>query len=189
MSPKQFLACILGAAALSAAAAPEPPRVLIAPVQVAFDKNWLPDMNSSRGRTDRVNAQDVGRIAADMAASLQAALAEAVRARGFEVVSAPAPGVVRLSATIQDLYVNAPEGHSPGLSKTFVREAGRATLRAEGRDAASGAVRLQTERSATAGDTGRLERATDVSNSFWFDAMFRNWAREVANELHSQPAH
>jgi hypothetical protein len=63
-----------------------------------------------------------------------------------------------------------------------VREAGRATLRAEGRDA-SGAVRLQSEHRGTAGDTGRLSRASNVTNRFWFDALFRNWANEVAAEL------
>ena len=189
MSLKSLLAFVLAtlALAVSAAPSPAPRRVLIEPVQVAFDKNWLARMNEARGRTQAVSAEDASRIAADFGASLQGALGEALRARGFEVVNAPAPDAMRLSARIEDLYVNAPETHTPGMTKAFVREAGRATLLAEGRDA-NGAVRMQAERRGTAGDTGRLARATDVSNRFWFDALFRNWANEVAAELSERAA-
>ncbi len=184
MKPNCVLAIAL-AATLAAAAgtvsAQSRPAVVIAPVQVAFDKSWLPNMNQSRGRAHAVDAEDAQRIAADMAASLRNALDEAVRARGFEVVGS-APGALRLAASIDDLYVNAPDVHAPGITKTFVREAGRATLRAEGRDA-SGAVRLQSEHRGTAGDTGHLSRASNVTNRFWFDALFRSWANEVAAEL------
>ncbi len=189
MNTKALIAIALAAtlAATSIAASAESRRaVVIAPVQVAFDKNWLPNMNPSRGRTHSVDAEDARRIAADMAASLHSALDEAVRARGFDVVSS-APGALRLSASIEDLYVNAPDVQAPGITKTFVREAGRATLRAEGRDA-GGAVRLQSEHRGTAGDTGHLSRASNVTNRFWFDALFRNWANEVAAELSQRAA-
>jgi hypothetical protein len=139
-------------------------------------------VNEYRARTDRIGTADAERIAADAAASLQAALDTAVRARGFEVVNTPAPGVVRLSARVDDLFVNAPDPYK-GFGKSYVRDTGRATLRAEGRDSATGEVRLQTERRATAGDNARIEYASGVSNRFWFDALFRNWADEVAKEL------
>lgn len=189
MSPKSLLALAVAALALAVSAAPSPAarRVVIEPVQVTFDKNWLTRMNEARGRVPVMSAEDANRIAADFAASLHGALGEALRARGFEVVSAPSPDALRLSARIEDLYVNAPERRDPGITKAFVREAGRATLLAEGRDA-SGAVRMHNERRGTAGDTGRLARATDVSNRFWFDALFRNWANEVAAEMSERAA-
>ena len=189
MTPKSLLAVALVAillATTTTVSAESRRAVVIAPVQVAFDKNWLSNMNQSHGRTHSVGAEDAQRIAADMAASLHNALAQAVRARGFEVVSS-APGALRLSASIDDLYVNAPDIHAPGITKTFVREAGRATLRAEGRDA-TGLVRLQSEHRGTAGDTGRLSRASNVTNRFWFDALFRSWADEVATELAQRAA-
>jgi hypothetical protein len=189
MNPKPLPAIALAATLLAASLtvyAESRRTVVIAPIQVAFDKNWLPNMNQSRGRAHSVDAEDARRIAADMAASLHNALDEAVRARGFEVVSS-APDALRLSASIDDLYVNAPDIAAPGITKTFVREAGRATLRAEGRDA-SGAVRLQSELRGTAGDTGRLSRASSVTNRFWFDALFRTWANEVAGELSQRAA-
>lgn len=183
MKLRSMLACVLAAGLVAPAAFSAPPRqVVIDPVQVAFDKTWLVNMNEPRGRAHAVGEEDAKRIAAEFAASLHGALAEAVKARGFEIVGVPTSGAIRLSAKIENLYVNAPEVHASGITRSFVREAGRATLRAEGRDA-TGALRMQSEVRATAGDTGNLTRATDVSNRFWFDAMFRNWAREVAGEL------
>jgi hypothetical protein len=178
----KVVASILAAVSLAASAAPAGTKVLIAPVSVQFETNWLRDVNEYRSRTERIGPADAERIAADVAASLQAALDAAVRARGFEVVNAPQPGVVQLSARVDDLFVNAPDPYK-GFGKSYVRETGRATLRAEGRDTATGAVRLQTERRATAGDNARLDYASGVSNRFWFDALFRNWAEDVAKEL------
>jgi hypothetical protein len=159
-----------------------PPRVAIAPVEVAFDKGWLADMNRGRSRSHAVAEEDARRIATDLAADLHKALGDAVRARGFEVVGPGAVAALRLSARIDDLYVTAPDLPSPGITRTYVREAGRATLRVEGRDD-GGVVRLQAERHGTAGDHMRLERASNVTNRYWFDALFRSWAGEVAAEL------
>lgn len=160
----------------------QPFRVAIAPVEVAFDKGWLAGMNRGRSLAHSVGEEDARRIAADLASDLHKALGDAARARGFEVVGPTEPGVLRLSARIDDLYVTAPDVPSPGITRSYVREAGRATLRAEARDP-SGAVRLLSERHGTAGDHLRLERASNVTNRFWFDALFRGWASEVAATL------
>jgi hypothetical protein len=182
MNLKVCIASALAAVSFSASAVPAGTQVLIAPVAVQFAPNYLRNVNEDRARTERIGPADAERIRADMAASLQAALDSAVRARGFEVVNAPAAGVVQLSARIDDLFVNAPETYT-GFGKSYTRDAGRATLSAEGRDTATGAVRLQTERRATAGDNARIEYTSDVTNRLWFDTLFRNWADEVAKEL------
>lgn len=175
-----------GLASLGALAA-QPGRVVIEPVQVTFERDWLARVNEPRGRVPSLREDDARRLANDYAASLQQALEAALRARGFEVVPHPAPDALRISARIDELYINAPDAPSTSLTQSYVRDAGRATLRAEGRDA-SGAVRIQDEWRATAGDTGRLMRASDVSNRYWFDALFRNWAREVATKLDDRAA-
>lgn len=182
MNHKALVALILAAVSFAASAAPAGTRVLIAPVTVEFAPNYLRNVNEDRARTERIGPAEAERIKADMAMSLQAALDAAVRARGFEVVSAPAAGVVQLSARIDDLFVNAPATYT-GFGKSYTRDAGRATLRAEGRDTVTGAVRLQTERRANAGDNARIEYTSDVTNRMWFDSLFRNWADDVAKEL------
>ena len=157
------------------------PAVVIEPVKAQVDRNWLYDLKDSRAKAGAISESDVRRIADEMAASLQTELEKALRAQGFDVVSDGA-GAVRLAARIDDLKVNAPDSQAAGV-RSFTREAGRATLRAEARDA-GGAVVLKTEERADAGDPGaRLQRSSDVNNRFWFDALFRDWAAGVAREL------
>ena len=129
--------------------------------------------------TDR--EADARRMADDMARDFQAALGRALREQGFEVVSSPLPGAVRLTARIEDLYVTAPENTAAGV-RNFARTSGHATLHVQARDAA-GAVLIQSEERSDAGDIGRLQRATNVSNRFWFDALFRGWSGDIARRL------
>ena len=175
------------AAALAAAALLAPPlaaaqsRVAIEPVTAELDRNWVYDLKEYRAKANAVSESDARRMADDYAKSLQAELEKALRAQGFEVVP-PASGVVRLSARIDNLFVNAPDTHAAGV-RNLSRDAGHATLRAEARDGA-GAVVMKSENRADAGDTGGpLKHASDVSNRFWFDALFRDWSEDVAKEL------
>jgi hypothetical protein len=173
-----FLAAIL--------ALPQPTaaqnRVLVEPVKANLDRNWIYEIKESRGKTYAITESDARRIAAEMAASLQKELDRALRAEGFEIASASGSGIVRLAVAIDDLYVNAVESGAAGV-KHLTRDAGRATLRAEARDA-GGATVYKAEERAQAGDSGaRLKYTTDVSNRFWFDAAFRSWSAEVAREL------
>jgi hypothetical protein len=48
---------------------------------------------------------------------------------------------------------------------------------------AAGREIMRTEQRSDAGDMGRLQRATDVSNRFWFEALFRDWSADIAKEL------
>ena len=175
--PALAIAALLAAALALPAAAQQ--RVTVEPVRASLDRDWLYEIKESRGKANAVTEADARRIAADMAASLQRELDVALRAQGVEV--GPQPGAVRLSVRIDNLYVNAAETGAAG-AKAFTREAGRATLRAEARDS-KGAVVYASEERAQAGDTGRLQYTTDVSNRFWFDATFRSWSAQVAREL------
>jgi hypothetical protein len=169
-----LLATLLAAPALAA------PPVLIEPVR-AEDKNWLYEIKESRAKAGAIREGEARKMADDMAKSFQDALDKALREQGFQVVSSPSPGVVRLSARLDEVYVSAPENTASGV-KSFTRQTGRATMRVQARDAA-GAVLMESQQRSDAGDMGRLQRATDVSNRFWFDALFRDWSDDVAKEL------
>jgi hypothetical protein len=180
-----FIALCTAVAAVASAATPAGSgRVVIAPVQVEFHKDWLADMNGGRGRHNlHVGREDAQRIADEMAASLQAALDEAFRARGFEVVGTATGGAIVLKASVRDLYVNSPTSRAPAISKSYVRDAGYATLKLEGRETETGKVRLDAGSHETAGFGRGLSLANDVSNRFWFDSMFRRWAADQALAL------
>lgn len=154
-------------------------KVLIAPVRVELDRDFPGTRSALPGQLPRLRPEAAREIARDMGESFEMALARAFHARGFEVVSAPGPDVLALSPALRELRVNAPEGSGPASSRVYVREAGQATMEVEGRDAAGTRVVYANEKR-TAGRTSELDRASDVSNRFWFDAMFRRWAEEVA---------
>jgi hypothetical protein len=137
-------------------------------------------MKESRAKGGPSEA-DARAFGAELAASLRAEIEKAVRAQGFDVVSAPSTDAIRISARIDNLHVNSLETTTP-VVRTATRQAGRATLRAEGRDP-RGAVVLQAEQRAETADPGRLEHTTNVSNRFRFEALFRDWAGELAREL------
>jgi hypothetical protein len=54
-------------------------------------------------------AEDAEQIAREAAASLRSVVAEVFKARGYEIATAPAEGVLRLSPSVTDLYVTAPD--------------------------------------------------------------------------------
>jgi hypothetical protein len=91
--------------------------------------------------------------------------------------------VLRLSPTITDLDVNAPDAPTPGIVRYFVRDAGQATLSLDIRDAASGELLARVVDRGIATEIRQINRATSVTNDFWFDALFRQWAAACAAAL------
>jgi hypothetical protein len=102
---------------------------------------------------------------------------------GYRLVSTAAPDVMRLSTALVDVYVTAPDTMTAGRSRTYVMEAGRATLIAEVRDSESGAIlgRLFDQRAAT--NTGSLQWAGSVQNSVEARRMFTSWATLLRERL------
>jgi len=157
-------------------------RVMIDPVRVAFHRDWLKYKYASEV-TRPIGEDGMKRIAETTAADARAGLAEAFRARGYEIVTASGPGVLRLSPSVADLYVNAPDRLSSFRMKAFTREAGEAVLLLDARDSVSGALLGRVVHRGTAQQMGRLTRASDVSNRFWFEALLRRWAVHSAAEF------
>ena len=158
-------------------------KVLIDPVRAEIRGDWQKNLNYTRNVSRWVGPDDAQRIAADVASTLESTIAETYKARGYEITAAPEPGVLRLSARIADLYVNAPDRVSPWTVKTFTRDAGQATLVLEARDAVSGALLARVVHHGTAGEISRINPASDVSNRFWFDTLFRRWAADCIAEF------
>jgi hypothetical protein len=164
-------------------------KVVIDPVQVAFRSDWNKDFVDPHASIRRLTQDDVRRIAEETASTLQSAVAEAFKARGYEVAAAPGPGVLRLSPSVTDLYVNAAENLATGgTTKSFTKDAGEATLVLEARDSVSGTLLGRVVDRRTAHETkgtqiSDVRRTTTVSNNFWFDTMFRRWAATCAKEF------
>lgn len=157
-------------------------KVLIDPVRVGFHRDWQ-RFGYTANAARPVGSETVRRIASGIASDTQANVVEAFRARGYEIVSAPGPDVLRLSPVVADLYVNAPSRFSPWQERAFTREAGQAVLLLEVRDSVSGTMLGRVVHLGRAEQMGQFARANDVSNRFWFDAVTRRWATNTAAAL------
>ena len=161
--------------------------VIVEPVQATLRKDWLKDLNRMRGPVRWLTREDAQRITDEAAMRLSGMTAMVFQERGYAIVSAPAAGVLSLSPTISDLDVNAPDEPTPGVAKYFVRDAGIATLSLDVRDAVSGALLARVVDRGTASEIRQINRATSVTNEFWFDALFRQWTTACAAVL-AEPA-
>jgi len=157
-------------------------KVMIDPVKVEFSKEWYGSVNDPR-YVARIRPEDARRIADETTSNARDIVADAFKARGYEIATAPGPGVLRLSPRVTELYVNAPDVFPPGVTRSFARDAGEATLVLEARDAVSGALLAVIVDHGTAQDMMRITRATNVSNAFWFDGLYKRWATNSVAEL------
>jgi len=155
-------------------------RVMIDPVRVDV-RTQMHAYN--RIQSPAVYPDDVASFAKETAASLDGIVAEAFMVRGYEVVAAPEPGVLRVSPSVGELYVYAPDRLSPWRTRNFTRDAGQAILYLEARDAVSGAVLGRVVHRGIAREVNRINVTDHVSNHFWFDTMFRRWAENCVAEL------
>lgn len=160
-------------------------KVLIDPVQVAFRKDWLRDVNASRTGSSRVTPEDAAKIAERTRTGTAKVFADAFRAAGYEVVSDPGADVLRVSPNVIDLYITAPDTMSAGRSRTYTVDAGEATIVLEAHDSVAGtALGRAVGRDRAGGQGGmRLSWATDVSNTADFDRLYARWATLCAKGL------
>jgi hypothetical protein len=164
-------------------------KVLIDPVQVAFRSDWNRDFADPHAALRRLSQDDVRRITDETASGLQSAIADTFRARGYQIVAAPGPGVLRLSPSLADLYVNAAEElQQGGTTKSFTKDAGEATFVLDVRDAATGTllgrvVDRRTVRETKGTQIRDVVRTSRVSNNFWFEETFRRWAVACVTEF------
>jgi hypothetical protein len=161
-------------------------RVIIEPVPVQFRADYLSQRNSLNyllAEPMYGPYRDADSVANDMSALMQASLADAFRASGYEIVAAPGPGVLRITAKISELFINAPDRLSSSVRATFNRDTGQATLSLDAADAASGNVLARVVHRNIVREVSRFNVADDSSNRFWFETAFRRWATSVAGEL------
>jgi hypothetical protein len=158
-------------------------KVMIDPAEAAFRKNWLRDVNRSRGARGRVGDEDARKILEEARSGFSEVFEAEFREAGYAIATAPGPDVLRLSPSIVDLYVNAPDVPTAGRVDVYTVEAGEARLILEARDSESNAVvgvaidRRKARSDPGVGWVGRMQWTTKVSNRSDFAALFRTWAR------------
>jgi hypothetical protein len=162
-------------------------KVLIDPVEVALRKNWLRDQNESRGVSRWISKTDAEGIVQQATASMAKTVAEVFVANGYEIVTAPGAGVLRVSPSVIDLDVYEPDVTFSRPQALFTHDAGTATLRLELRDADAGTLLGVVVDRGTASQIRQINRTNQISNLFWFDAMFRTWTANCIAAIQAGP--
>jgi hypothetical protein len=152
-------------------------KIMMDPVEVAFEKNWARDYNREALTTSqRLDQEDLERIAQAAREAFTEVFTEEYRKAGLELVTTPGADVLRLRPGVVDLHVSAPDAMTAGRSRTYTVESGYATLFLEARDSASGALLGRALDKRTTRNTGRAQVANSVTNLSDFRMLFRQWA-------------
>lgn len=152
-------------------------KIMMDPVEVAFEKNWARDYNREAMTTSqRLDQEDLERISQAARDAFTEVFTEEYRKAGLELVSAPGPDVLRLRPGVVDLHISAPDTMTAGRSRTYTVESGYATLFLEGRDSTSGTLLGRALDKRATRNTGRAQISNSVTNLSDFRVLFRQWA-------------
>lgn len=101
-------------------------RVYLLEPYVAFKKNWQRDQNRSYAM--KVKKSDMERIKGRVQKLFAEVFTEELEKGGYKIAEGQAHDVLIIRPAVIDLYVNAPDVMSSGMSQTYAQSAGSMTL-------------------------------------------------------------
>ena len=157
-------------------------KVLLRPVEVAFQKNWA--RNMSTGTRMRVSSEDMQRIRSRLATRLQEAVRSELAAGGYQLVDAPGDDVLDVQMDIVNLYVPAPAVH-PGMHQpdVYAVSAGQATLVVQLNDSVTGDAIARAVQSYAAAETVHMTRIDNFENDVEAGKACAIWAKSLRDAL------
>jgi len=161
-------------------------KVQFSPSTVAFKKNWQRDYNRDQSTmSSRIKDRDVVRIKESVKVMLDETFeAEFGKSGTYSIVKHATTGTLLLKPSIIDLDVNAPDVMSATRSKTYVNEAGKATLFLEIYDAVSGEILARIIDTETVGDNhGFYQWTNRVTNSADAKRVIKKWAKTLREKF------
>jgi hypothetical protein len=151
-------------------------KLMLDPTEVAFQKDWMKDMNDRRDLSRRVSDEQAGEMLQAARTNFAEVFSEVFGKAGFTIVTAPGPDVLRVSPGVLNLYVNAPDVMSAGRSASYTANAGEATMVLELRDSQTNALLGRVLDRRETRESAGMQQATRVSNVADFRNLFRTWA-------------
>jgi hypothetical protein len=165
-------------------------KLMVDPTEVAFHKNWLKDQSRAGSRlTIQIDDQEAAEILQAARSNFSDIFNEAFTKAGYQIVTAPGPDVLRVSAGVMNLYLNAPDAMEAGRNRTYTANAGEATLVMEVRDSRSNALLGRVLDRRETMDTGTMQVANRVTNLSDFRSLFRTWSRNCVDGLEELKEH
>jgi Protein of unknown function (DUF3313) len=157
-------------------------RILLDPVQVAFSKDWKPQKT---GSYMPLSTEDREKIRQDLADLFIKTATDVLEKGGYPVVTESGPDVLRVTAGLADVYINAPDTMTPGRNYNFVMSAGHMTLVAELRDSETGQIMARVFDQRETRNDQFLELSTSVSNSAEARNAITTWANVLLARLNA----
>ena len=150
---------------------------------VSFRKNWKRDQN--RGEPFKVSDQDMERIKSGLSDLFNEVFTEELTQKGgYTITESNGADVMTLVPRIVDLDVAAPDTrNNPGITKTYVNQAGRMTLILEIYDSESGDLLAKASHRQDAPQYTYMRWASSVSNTAEARRMLQNWADKLVKRL------
>jgi hypothetical protein len=156
-------------------------KVIIVPVEVAFRKDWNP---KKTGSELRLGAAERENIRTGVARIVRDEFVKAVEAKGgYKVVTEPGPDVLRVKASILNLYVNAPESRTASRAKVYTVSAGEMTLVAELHDSETGELLARVVDRQEARSANHLTLTDSAVNADEAGDIASAWAGALRNGL------
>jgi hypothetical protein len=156
-------------------------RVMIDPVDVQFDPSWDPVRT---GSLIKLGSEEREKIRTSVARIVHDEFVKALQAKStYQIAAEPGPDVLRVKASIVNLYVNAPDSAGASRSRTWVSSAGRMTLQSALSDAASGQLLALVIDRREAGNSGTMQLSSSVLDEGEAEAVAAHWARVLRKAL------
>jgi len=156
-------------------------KVIVDQTQVAFLPNWLKDYNLNATLGSKISQAQANQIMAAAQTNFDEIFRDAFRKAGYDVVTTPAPDVLRVNSAIVDLDVYAPAGQA-GFQTTWIITAGQAALIVEVRDSTTNALLGRVADRRETQNMGR-QIASNTTNLYDFRLLFTLWAGICTNAL------
>jgi len=163
-------------------------QVLVAPVKMSYQHGWFDTVSSYKAAPDfgRVMTQaQADKILKDLSAAFDRLVPEEFARRGYNIATAPGPGVLLLEPTVSQLWISNPFNDQPDRV-AVTQDSGTATFEVAMKDSQTGAqvgysrVRMRTMLTAP-----RFTKSSDVFVSADWEDTFKHWAQLQAGRMDS----
>jgi hypothetical protein len=155
--------------------------VQINPSRVEFSKGWE---RHSANFENQPTADDMQRIKTRLAELVRETFAKELKTHGYAVLESPAEDTLLVSASIINLYIDAPNVAAAGRAKTYTTGAGKMTLVLELRDAPTGQLLARViDEQIDNNPGGRMEWANAATNEADARRIIEGWATRLRKGL------
>lgn len=157
-------------------------KVMLGPVEVAFSKSWDP---KRPGSSFSITKEEREEIRNGVSKLVRDEFVKTLGAKGgYPTVEVAGPDVLKLKASIINLYVNAPDVPTAGRTRTYVSSAGEMTLVLEIYDSETGQVLSRVvDRQEADNRGGMMSWSNGVTNQFEAEIIASDWARKLRKGL------